>query len=87
MEWPVAGTLNFEKGPHLYGRYWGCSEDHEMLHFELCYYALIERAIERGVARFEAGAQGSHKLRRGLLPTGVHQRSLDPARSPTRRRR
>jgi predicted N-acyltransferase len=69
---PVAGTLNFEKGAHLYGRYWGALEAHAMLHFELCYYRLIERAIERGVTRFEAGAQGEHKLRRGLLPARVH---------------
>ena len=64
----VAGTINFEKGRRLYGRYWGCLEDFELLHFELCYYRLIERAIERGCARFEAGAQGEHKLKRGLLP-------------------
>ncbi|MCB9630808.1 MAG: GNAT family N-acetyltransferase [Sandaracinus sp.] len=69
---PVAATLSFEKGAHLYGRYWGCLEDHEMLHFELCYYQLIERAIARGVTRFEAGAQGGHKLKRGLLPAEVH---------------
>ncbi len=68
----VAGTLNFEKGPHLYGRYWGALEDYDMLHFELCYYQLIERAIDRGLARFEAGAQGRQKLRRGLLPAKVH---------------
>ncbi len=68
----VAGTLSFEKGRHLYGRYWGCTEDLEMLHFELCYYSLIERAIERGAHRFEAGAQGSHKLGRGMLPTAIH---------------
>src|SRR6185436_9102523 len=65
---PVAGTLNFERGRHVYGRYWGCLEEHEMLHFELCYYRLIERAVERGHARFEAGAQGEHKLKRGLDP-------------------
>jgi predicted N-acyltransferase len=65
---PVAGTLNFERGRHLYGRYWGCDEDREMLHFELCYYALIDRAIARGHTRFEAGAQGEHKLKRGLEP-------------------
>jgi predicted N-acyltransferase len=65
----VAGTVNFEKGAHLYGRYWGCLEEFEMLHFELCYYRLIERAIERRYTRFEAGAQGEHKLKRGLLPS------------------
>ena len=69
---PVAASLAFEKGAHLYGRYWGCSEDYDMLHFELCYYQLIERAIEQGMNRFEAGAQGTHKLRRGLMPVPIH---------------
>ena len=68
---PVAGTLNFEKGGHLYGRYWGALAEYEMLHFELCYYRLIERSIDRGMRRFEAGAQGAHKLKRGLLPSPV----------------
>ncbi len=69
---PVAGTLNFEKGRCLYGRYWGADEAYAMLHFELCYYRLIERAIARGASRFEAGAQGEHKLRRGMLPRPIH---------------
>ena len=69
---PVAATLNFEKGKHLYGRYWGASDAYEMLHFELCYYRLIERAIAKGMTRFEAGAQGEHKIKRGLLPRVVH---------------
>jgi predicted N-acyltransferase len=69
---PVAGTINFEKGPHLYGRYWGCLEEFQMLHFELCYYRLIERAIERRYTLFEAGAQGEHKLKRGLAPAFTH---------------
>jgi len=69
---PVAGTVNFEKGRHLYGRYWGCLGDFEMLHFELCYYRLIDRAIERGHTLFEAGAQGEHKLKRGLVPSFTH---------------
>jgi predicted N-acyltransferase len=69
---PVAGTVNFEKGRHLYGRYWGCLADYEMLHFELCYYQLIERAIARGHTLFEAGAQGEHKLKRGLGPAFTH---------------
>jgi uncharacterized protein len=68
----VAGTLNFEKGKHLYGRYWGATERYDSLHFELCYHRLIERAIARGIQRFEAGAQGIHKLRRGLLPAPIH---------------
>lgn len=69
---PVAGTLNFQKGKHLYGRYWGCHEDVPSLHFECCYYRLIEHAIDTGLTRFEAGAQGTHKLRRGLLPALIH---------------
>jgi uncharacterized protein len=73
---PVAGTLNFERGQHLYGRYWGCLEEREMLHFELCYYRLIERAVERGHHRFEAGAQGEHKLKRGLEAAATHSAHL-----------
>lgn len=69
---PVAASLAFEKGAHLYGRYWGSGEEHEHLHFELCYYAMIDRAIARGLARFEAGAQGFHKLARGMLPAPIH---------------
>jgi predicted N-acyltransferase len=71
---PVAGTLNFEKGRALFGRYWGCLPDEErpMLHFELCYYQLIERAVRLGHTRFEAGAQGEHKLKRGLGPTPTY---------------
>jgi predicted N-acyltransferase len=67
----VAASLNFQKGNHLYGRYWGASQRHDMLHFELCYYRLIEHAIEHQMRRFEAGAQGAHKLRRGLMPAPI----------------
>lgn len=72
---PVAASLCFEKGAHLYGRYWGtrdASHEQGFLHFELCYYRPIERAIERGLRRFEAGAQGLHKMKRGMLPSEVH---------------
>ena len=75
---PVAGSLFFFKGRHLYGRYWGASRDVRNLHFELCYYQGIEFAIERGMTLFEAGAQGEHKLARGFLPAitysahGIH---------------
>jgi uncharacterized protein len=68
----VAGTLNFQKGGVLYGRYWGTQIDAEMLHFELCYHRLIDRAIEHKLKRFEAGAQGEHKMKRGLLPVPTH---------------
>jgi uncharacterized protein len=68
----VAASLSFEKGAHLYGRYWGSRRDYDGLHFELCYYRLVERAIERRLARVEAGAQGAHKLKRGFLPVLIH---------------
>ena len=69
---PVAGALNFIGRDTLYGRYWGCVEDHACLHFELCYYRAIYWAIANGLGRVEAGAQGEHKLARGYLPTPVH---------------
>lgn len=68
----VAGALNFIGRETLYGRYWGCTEHHPCLHFELCYYRAIDIAIEQGLARVEAGAQGEHKLARGYLPTQTH---------------
>ncbi len=69
---PVAGALNFIGRDTLFGRYWGCAEDHPCLHFELCYYQAIDWAIRNGLQRVEAGAQGEHKLARGYLPTPVH---------------
>ncbi len=69
---PVAGALNFIGRDVLYGRYWGCEEDHPCLHFELCYYQAIDAAIARGLGRVEAGAQGAHKLARGYLPVTTH---------------
>ncbi|MCR9069394.1 MAG: GNAT family N-acetyltransferase [Rhodobacteraceae bacterium] len=69
---PVAGALNFIGRHTLYGRYWGCIEDHPCLHFELCYYQAIDAAIARGLERVEAGAQGEHKLARGYLPVQTH---------------
>ena len=68
----VAGALNFLGRDALFGRYWGCTEHHPCLHFELCYYQAIEAAIARGLARVEAGAQGEHKLARGYLPVATH---------------
>jgi len=69
---PIAGALNFIGRDTLYGRYWGCVEDHPCLHFELCYYRAIDFAIRHGMGRVEAGAQGEHKLARGYLPTRCH---------------
>lgn len=71
-ERPIAGALNFIGRETLFGRYWGCVEDHPCLHFELCYYQAIDWAIRHGFARVEAGAQGEHKLARGYLPVEVH---------------
>lgn len=64
----IAGALNFIGRDALYGRYWGARLDKPFLHLELCYYRAIEAAIERGLSRVEAGAQGSHKLARGYEP-------------------
>ena len=69
---PVAGALNFIGRDALYGRYWGCVEDHACLHFELCYYQAIDWAIAHGLDAVEAGAQGEHKLARGYLPVETH---------------
>ena len=66
---PIAGAINFIGGDALFGRNWGCIEEHPFLHFEACYYQAIEFAIARGLSRVEAGAQGAHKLARGYLPS------------------
>ena len=65
---PLAAALDVVAGDTLYGRYWGAVEHVPLLHFEACYYQAIEYAIRHGLARFEGGAQGEHKLFRGLLP-------------------
>jgi hypothetical protein len=69
---PIAGALNFIGRGTLYGRYWGCTEHHPFLHFELCYHQAIDWAISHGMRRVEAGAQGEHKLARGYLPVATH---------------
>jgi predicted N-acyltransferase len=68
----VAGAINFIGGDALYGRHWGCIEDHPFLHFEVCYHQAIDFALAKGLARVEAGAQGEHKLARGYLPVTTH---------------
>lgn len=67
-EVPVAAALNFQGGDTLYGRYWGCVREYEFLHFEACYYQGIEHCIEQGLAKFDPGAQGEHKIQRGFEP-------------------
>jgi predicted N-acyltransferase len=69
---PIAGALNFIGRDVIFGRYWGCTQDHPCLHFELCYYRAIDWAIAHGLQKVEAGAQGDHKLARGYLPVPVH---------------
>ena len=68
----VAGALNFIGAETLFGRYWGCIEDHPALHFEICYYRAIDFAIQQALTKIEAGAQGEHKLSRGYLPAITH---------------
>jgi uncharacterized protein len=68
----IAGALNLIGGDCLYGRYWGCIEQHPFLHFEVCYYQAIDYAIQHRLARVEAGAQGEHKLARGYLPSATY---------------
>lgn len=68
----IAGALNFIGGDCLYGRHWGCCEDHPYLHFDICYHQAIDFAIAKGLKRVEAGAQGEHKLARGYLPVTTH---------------
>jgi len=68
VDTPIAGALNLIGSDTLYGRYWGRSVDWPFLHFEISYYQAIDFAIERGLARVEAGAQGEHKLSRGYEP-------------------
>ncbi|KZY37844.1 hypothetical protein A3752_02890 [Oleiphilus sp. HI0081] len=65
----IAGALNFKGDNALYGRYWGCIEEANNLHFELCYYQGIEYCIANGLARFDPGVQGEHKIQRGFRPT------------------
>ncbi|MDT8453090.1 MAG: GNAT family N-acetyltransferase [Gammaproteobacteria bacterium] len=64
----VAGAICFRGGNTLYGRHWGCYEDYDSLHFEVCYYTGIEYCIEHKLQYFEPGAQGEHKISRGFLP-------------------
>lgn len=64
----VAAAFNLIGARSLYGRHWGCFRDFHSLHFEACYYQGLDYCIEHGLARFEPGAQGEHKISRGFLP-------------------
>lgn len=64
----IAAALNLKDSTTLYGRYWGCYEEYNFLHFEVCYYQGIEYCIEKQLQRFDPGAQGEHKIQRGFRP-------------------
>jgi len=64
----VAASLYLRDSSTLYGRYWGCREEFDFLHFETCYYQGIDYAIAQGLQRFDGGAQGEHKIQRGFEP-------------------
>jgi len=68
---PVGMAFMLVDDDTLYGRHWGCADDYHSLHFETCYYAGIDYGIRHGLARFDAGAQGEHKLRRGFEPVAT----------------
>lgn len=69
---PVAAALCLTGEDTLYGRYWGCLEEYECLHFEACYYQGIEFCIERNIGKFDPGAQGEHKISRGFEPIATY---------------
>ncbi|VXC91607.1 GNAT family N-acetyltransferase [Pseudomonas sp. 8Z] len=68
----VAMAFSLVGGDTLYGRYWGCLTEFDRLHFETCFYQGMAYAIESGYQRFDAGAQGEHKLIRGFEPVITH---------------
>jgi predicted N-acyltransferase len=69
---PVAAALSFIGADTLYGRYWGCYEEYNSLHFETCYYQGLDYCIEKGLQRFDSGAQGEHKIARGFEPVTTY---------------
>ncbi len=80
QELPIGMSLLVTKGRRLFGRYWGCAEPVKNLHFNACYYAPIEWAVSSGIERFDPGAGGPHKLRRGFsaVPNYSLHRFADP---------
>lgn len=74
----IAGAWNLRGSETLFGRNWGCLLFYDCLHFEVCYYQAIEYAIEHGLKKVEAGAQGMHKIQRGYQPRAVHSAHFFP---------
>lgn len=68
----IAAALFMRDSTTLYGRYWGCFEEYQFLHFETCYYQGIDYAIANKMIRFDGGAQGEHKIARGFEPVITH---------------
>lgn len=68
----IAGAFNVATPTHLFGRYWGCFEEHPFLHFNVCLYHSIDECIRRGVGTFEGGAGGEHKIARGFEPAETY---------------
>jgi len=68
----VGAALSFVGSDTLYGRYWGCYEEYNSLHFEACYYQGLDYCIEQGLKRFDSGAQGEHKISRGFEPIATY---------------
>ncbi|ORU92437.1 MAG: hypothetical protein A6F70_02655 [Cycloclasticus sp. symbiont of Bathymodiolus heckerae] len=64
----IGAALCFKDDTTLFGRYWGCEQEYDFLHFEVCYYQGIEFCIQQKLSRFDSGAQGEHKISRGFQP-------------------
>jgi uncharacterized protein len=76
----IAGAFNLASADRLFGRYWGCTEEHPFLHFNVCMYHAIDECIRQGRSAFEPGAGGEHKVARGFEPAPVYSahRVFDP---------
>lgn len=72
----IAGAFNLVGEKRLYGRYWGCFEEHPFLHFNVCLYHSVDDCIQRGFEAFEPGAGGEHKIPRGFEPTQINSLHL-----------
>jgi predicted N-acyltransferase len=72
----IAGAFNVATPTHLYGRYWGCFEEHRFLHFNVCLYHSIDECIRSGLKVFEGGAGGEHKISRGFMPAETYSNHL-----------
>jgi predicted N-acyltransferase len=72
----IGAALSFIGAETLYGRYWGCLQDYNFLHFEACYYQGLDYCLKHGLQRFDSGAQGEHKIARGFEPITTYSAHL-----------